>query len=323
MSFESQKESEKTQLHAPDGTQRDAPAEKSPQLPTEQKLDHTALSVREAPLVLGEDAAAYQRIVDRLYDQVKPKDFLEETYADDAIDHIWEINRLRKYLKHLINAGIVLEIVKLLEPTKGKAGATELARAWWKDQAQGEVAELLTNWGLTIGDLASRSYAALLSVIDRLKGQIADAEKQRNAALDALERYRASFAVVLRRASEDILDADFTPVEASGRNEGGKLGFRTGNGHVESQTVDSSNEALPAEWQQLLGQIDGLFRAANISGPDASSKISHWRTNGYKPRIILRVIKNYIDTYKHIDSMNSLDAVIANEHAAFGVNRER
>jgi hypothetical protein len=192
-----------------------------------------------------------------------------------------------------------------------------------KDQAQGEVAELLTNWGLTIGDLAARSYAALLPVIDRLKVEIADAEKQRTGALRALEQHRASFAVVLRRAGDDIVEGEFTPVEASGRNEGGKPGFRTGNGHVESQIVDSSNEVLPVEWQQLLGQIDGVFRAANIADLDAGSKISSWRTKGYKPRIILQAITNYIDTHKHIDSMNSLDAVIVNEHAAFGVNRER
>jgi hypothetical protein len=184
MAFESEKESEKTKLAAPDGTQSEVSAEKSPQLPTEQKLERTALLVRVAPLVRGEDPAAYHQIVDRLYNQVKPKDFIEETYVDDAIDHIWEIYRLRKYLTHLINGGIVPEIVKLLEPTKGKTHATELARVWWvnKDQAQGEVAELLTNWGLAIDDLAARSYAALLPVIDRLKGEIADAEKQRNAA---------------------------------------------------------------------------------------------------------------------------------------------
>ena len=37
---------------------------KSPPLPTEQKLERTALSVRVAPLVRGEDAAAYHQIVD-------------------------------------------------------------------------------------------------------------------------------------------------------------------------------------------------------------------------------------------------------------------
>jgi hypothetical protein len=247
MSSETEKQSEKIKLPASDETQRDASAQTSPQLPAEQKLGRTALSVRVAPLVRGEDAAAYHRIVDRLYDQVKPKDFIEENYADDAIDHIREICRLRKYLTHLINAGIVPEIVKLLEPTKGKAHATELARVWWvnKDQAQGEVAELLTNWGLTSEDLAARSYAALLPVIDRLKGEIADAEKQRNAALRALEQHRASFAITLRRAGDDIVEGEFTPVEASGRNEGGNQGLRTGNGHVESPVEESSNEVAP------------------------------------------------------------------------------
>jgi hypothetical protein len=252
MSSESKKESEMTKPSAPDGTQRDALAEKSPQLPTEQKPEHPALPVTVAPLVRGEDPAAYQQNVDRLYDLLKPKDFIEETYADDAIEHIWEIDRLRKCVIHLINQGIVPEIVKLLEPTKGKVRATELARVWWVNKDQVEVAELLTNWGLTIDDLASRSRAALLHVTDRLKGQIADAEKQRNAALRALEQHRASFALVLRRASDDIVEGEFTPVEAAGRNEGDNQRSHTGNGRTELQIVESSHEELPSEWQRLL-----------------------------------------------------------------------
>jgi hypothetical protein len=56
--------------------------------------------------------------------------------------------------------------------------------------------------------------AAGISEIERIDHMTMQAEKRRDRVLHEIERYRAGFGKALRSAIEDIVDAEFEPVEA-------------------------------------------------------------------------------------------------------------
>jgi len=51
-----------------------------------------------------------------------------------------------------------------------------------------------------------------VDTIERLDRMIMGAEARRNVALRELERHRAGFAAMLRRATDEITDAEFTVI---------------------------------------------------------------------------------------------------------------
>jgi hypothetical protein len=49
-----------------------------------------------APILYGEDEAAYKQMIARVSDALGPKDFIEELWVHDLVDAAWNINRLRR-----------------------------------------------------------------------------------------------------------------------------------------------------------------------------------------------------------------------------------
>ena len=57
-----------------------------------------------APLILGEDQAAYQALLAQATYKVKPKDVLKDIWVRDVVDRIWEALRLRWLKANLLRA---------------------------------------------------------------------------------------------------------------------------------------------------------------------------------------------------------------------------
>ena len=58
------------------------------------------------PLLEGEDAAAYDELLNRVRDAVKPNDFIEEIYVSDVVSLEWEVIRWRRLKISLMQAGV-------------------------------------------------------------------------------------------------------------------------------------------------------------------------------------------------------------------------
>jgi hypothetical protein len=56
------------------------------------------------PLLDGEDAAAYEHLLDRITTAVKPQDIFEEVWIHDVADLQWEVLRLRRLKVNLVNS---------------------------------------------------------------------------------------------------------------------------------------------------------------------------------------------------------------------------
>src|SRR5436853_2282023 len=76
----------------------------------------TSSSGLAPPLVAGEDTAAYDDLMARLSDTLKPSDVLEEIWVRDIVDLVWEVFRLRRLKTHLMRAGAHEGMAQVLKP---------------------------------------------------------------------------------------------------------------------------------------------------------------------------------------------------------------
>jgi len=120
-----------------------------------------------APLIEGEDAAAYDEFLAKISSAVKPKDFLEELWIRDVLDLSWEALRMRRIKARLLKSA--------LSP-------------------------------------GFYDYSTTIDSVERIDRMVMNAEARRNSALREIERHRSCMAEALRRATDDVVDAEFEDV---------------------------------------------------------------------------------------------------------------
>jgi hypothetical protein len=78
-----------------------------------------------APLLEGEDSAAYDELLTQVSTAVKPADFLEEIWVHDIVNFFWEVLRGRRLKCELLKAsehkGLELVLAPLLGAFPGDA----------------------------------------------------------------------------------------------------------------------------------------------------------------------------------------------------------
>lgn len=83
-----------------------------------------------APLLEGEDAAAYDELLARVSGAVKPTDILEEVWVRDVVDLTWEVFRMRRLKVNLMKANAHKGLVEVLEPLTDVVAADVQSKLW-------------------------------------------------------------------------------------------------------------------------------------------------------------------------------------------------
>jgi hypothetical protein len=167
-----------------------------------------------APLIEGEDQAAYGAFHASVSAAVKPKDVLEQIWVRDVVDLTWETRRMRRLKASLLTSYLPLGLRQVLITLVDECEAGRLAGQWAaRDPAAvNEVDQLLASKGLTMEAAAARALSTNIDAVERIDRMIMSAEVRRNAALRELERHRACVAQALRGATDDVVDAEFEDV---------------------------------------------------------------------------------------------------------------
>ena len=166
------------------------------------------------PLLEGEDPAAYDGMLERICDTVKPADIIEEIWVRDVVDLTWETLRLRRFKSQLLTANMHQGLKVVLVPLCGYREAEDLSADWAKREAYAikQVNELLAGADLTMNEVMSETLAVKISDFERIDRLIMSAEARRNAVLREIDRHRANLGQALRQAS-DVEDAEFVEIE--------------------------------------------------------------------------------------------------------------
>jgi len=187
-----------------------------------------ALAFAPAPVLKGEDAKAYDDLLTQVSSYVKPANIIEEMWVRDVVDLTWEILRCRRCKKQAIEAAIPKALEQAITPlmegpsrfgyldrytfdgNRVPTPAIELVNEWIKREPKAKegVEELLASVELTMADVTDRAFVLEIEALQQIDQLMAHAEARRNAVLREFECHRTSVAERLRKATQDVIDAE-------------------------------------------------------------------------------------------------------------------
>ncbi len=165
----------------------------------------------EPPLLEGEDCAAYNALLKRVDDAVKPRDIFEEAWVRKFVDLTWESFRNRRFKTQLMTANIYRGMKAVLEPLCGYREAEDLSCGWAvRDEEDVEkINEILSNAGLTMDEAMAETFAIKIKDFERIESLIANAEVRAQILLREIDRHRIGLGHAIREAKADIGDIKY------------------------------------------------------------------------------------------------------------------
>ena len=103
-------------------------------------------------------------------------------------------------------------MLRLLRPHFRFSEAEALASAWARDKPSDEVLQLLQELSIGREAVVAATVSSITPTLKIFDDLIASAERRRDRTLRELHGRRQALARDLRRATEDVQDADFTAV---------------------------------------------------------------------------------------------------------------
>jgi hypothetical protein len=198
--------------------------------PNESASDQNSASAREydiaylgaPPLVPGEDAAAYDRLLASVIDTVKPQDVMEVIWVREYTDETWDILRYRRASARLIEAGKAQALADTLrwamindtEFQYFPQLADELASKWSQGDpaAIEKIKTLLAPSALTEDALNAQAVSRKLDDIERLDRMVLTKEVRRDKALREIDLHRVSFSVQTRRIAKQLTGEGYSVI---------------------------------------------------------------------------------------------------------------
>jgi hypothetical protein len=90
--------------------------------------------IAPARVFTGEDAAGYEQLLARVCATLQPRDVIEQIWARDVVDLVWEILRLRRmkteYMNEAASDGVGIVLDKRRGLLRAGANAQETAQRW-------------------------------------------------------------------------------------------------------------------------------------------------------------------------------------------------
>jgi hypothetical protein len=154
------------------------------------------------PLIPGESAGDYELLVNAVTNTMKPVDFMEIIWIRDIVDLQWDITRFRRikadFITHRYEGSHgYLKVVG--EPTEFETTST--------DNMLASILAVSMR-----GDIAT-TVAVNIKVLECIDRMVMTMEGRRNAAYREAERHRIGLGERLRRAAEQVEDAEFREVD--------------------------------------------------------------------------------------------------------------
>ena len=168
------------------------------------------------PLLDGEDFGAYDALYGQIRTAVAPRDVLEEIWARDVVDNLWETLRLRRLKVSFMRASAHEGVARLLGPRTTILERGLVGRWAARERAAiNKVDGLLKQAGLDQEAIAAQTLALKLDTIERIERMIMQTEGRRNMMLREIDRHRDVLAQRLRQAATEIEDAEFEEIPSA------------------------------------------------------------------------------------------------------------
>lgn len=169
-------------------------------------------------LLRGEDAKAFHKLSERINKTVKPADALEEMWVADVVHLQWELKRLHECkaqfirLKH--EEGFREVVITMCGEVVGQQALTN--RKLEVEGVEEGIEQAFEHFGFTSKTVSAQTMVLYLDELERLDRMVSSAEIRRNNAIREVRFHREALARSLRRACEEVEDAEFTEIQAAG-----------------------------------------------------------------------------------------------------------
>ena len=172
-------------------------------------------------LIEGEDPKLYEDLLGRVGVAVQPVDIIDWLLLKDVVTITWEIQRSRRQRETVVRMGRLKAIEQILEqvvPPAGVLGSIaridgigRLASEWLNGDAKANrrVLALIAGAGFSPNDVAAHALTVQAKELGVIDDRAQRHEARRDAILQQIERRRDGFAMRVRRASEEAVDAEF------------------------------------------------------------------------------------------------------------------
>ena len=177
-----------------------------------------------APLLEGEDRAAYIGLLEEVRRQVTPKDTIEKIYVRDVVDLTWELMRSRRIKVALLHKGQVRAIQQLTS-SENWPGLDSDAKFSVRAAVKTSFADgmkVLAKYGVTLQDVNAHAFAAERETLLLLDQNMMQIEARRNFALREIERRRASLGRRLGAVINEV-EAEYREVQIEGSPSDAKV----------------------------------------------------------------------------------------------------
>jgi len=172
-------------------------------------------------LIEGEDPQIYEELLARVGAAVDPLDVIDWLLVKDVVALTWQIQRTRRHCDALMRGARRASMIKLLQVACSRLNSWDpklekeieaLVSDWLagdKEAAEG-IESMLAQSGLSIADVAPQTLTLIAEELDRIDQQTQRHEERRDKILQQIERRRLGWAKLVRQASEEVVDAEFT-----------------------------------------------------------------------------------------------------------------
>jgi hypothetical protein len=172
------------------------------------------------PLLSSEDPDIYRKYILKVAQAVRPADLIEWLWLKDIADYTWEVRRLRR---------IKCQLIERRHEQVRKEFIEERVRAGKPVPKK-----------ITIGESTTvQIFIDELDNYQRIDALLAAAEGRSIALLREIERRRDGLAARLQKASDEIIDGDFTE-----HHPGAEGGGVEGGGTQDQRTPEAVDHGL-------------------------------------------------------------------------------
>jgi hypothetical protein len=168
-----------------------------------------------------------EELLARVADAVGPADFIDWLLVKDVVAHTWEIQRSRQHRETVIRMGRLKALQQILDQaapggegllsSRRNSNIAELAMKWLHgdSEAAKRVAETLQASGFSLADIDAQAITVMAVELERIDLQVERHESRRDSLLRQIERRREGWEKRVQRASEEVIEAEFSEI-ASG-----------------------------------------------------------------------------------------------------------
>ena len=163
------------------------------------------------PILDGEDEAAYEEMVARVYAALEPRDFIEEMWVHDLVGEAWKIIRSRQLL-----AAFLADKVRYHVNDKASEMVNDDPKLMEGTETEKEEMEKLTNddlgtsWG-KLTEMYPRAYARFLKFWNAAEATLDKDLIQATVVaeeMDTIERFERQIAVAQHRFDAIMRESD-------------------------------------------------------------------------------------------------------------------